>query len=193
MAKWQICAMLLMTFDLSQICKHYAKNKTNVFSYVHAQFHPYIHYSSLKSAFSAKISIFAWIMAPDDLWPLQKVIIVYIFETSFSHTTTVASFKFLCPIVSEKSAMFNLLGRFCTNYGPLWPLTFALGNKTMQFWKALIKYYHHAKFHGCVINSLWEKLNMNFFFFFFFLPACLQPTNPNAMHQYIDSFCFMSS
>ena len=39
-------------------------------------------------------------------------------------------------------------------------MTFARGSQTLQFWKALITYYHHAKFQGSVIYSPWEKLNV---------------------------------
>ena len=63
-------------------------------------------------------------MAPNDLWPSWKVINLYIFGKP-SHTTTVPSFKFLWPIVSEKSTMLTFLGPFPNDYCPLWPLTFA--------------------------------------------------------------------
>ena len=100
------------------------------------------------------------IIAPYDLWPLREVIKLSIFGKPSLHTTTVASLKFLCSIVSEKSAMLKFFCLFCTNYGPLWPLSLARGNQTMHFWKALITYYHHAKFQDSVINSLWEKFNV---------------------------------
>ena len=129
------------------------------------------------------------IIAPYDLWPLWEVIKLSIFGKPSSHTTTLASFKFLCSIVSEKSATLKFLGLFCTNYGPLWPLTFARGNQTMHFWKALTTYYHQAKFQDSVINSLWEKSTVKSF------GARPRPRrmNPNAMHQYTDSPCFASS
>ena len=111
-----------------------------------------------KSTPSAKILNFAQIMAPDDLWPSGKVINVYILEKPSSHTTVVPSFKFLCLTVSEKSVTLTFLGVFPNNYCPLWPLTFARGNQTMQ---ALTAYYHQAKFQDSVINSLWEKPNVN--------------------------------
>jgi len=62
----------------------------------------------------------------------------------------------------------------------------------MHFWKALITYYHHSKFQDSVINSLWEKFNVKVLG----TPTPThrwRPTNPNAMHQYIDSPCFTSS
>ena len=41
-------------------------------------------------------------------------------------------------------------------------MTFDLckGYQTMHFWKALITYYHHAKFQNSEINSLYEKFNI---------------------------------
>ena len=36
---------------------------------------------------------------------------------------------------------------------------FVSGNQTMYLWKALITYYHHARFQGSVISSPWEKFN----------------------------------
>ena len=38
-------------------------------------------------------------------------------------------------------------------------MTFDLSERyqTMRFWKARITYYHHAKFKGYVINSLFKK------------------------------------
>ena len=64
-------------------------------------------------------------MAPDDLWPSWKIINIYIFGKSPSHTTPVPSFKFLSSVVSEKSAMLQFVGLFSPlTIAPydLWPL-----------------------------------------------------------------------
>ena len=133
-AKWRTCYELwpLMTFDFCKMRKHYATNKTNVSPICMPSF---IHTSTIvaeKKCFSAKIHNFKTIMAPDDFWPSWKVINTYIFGKPPPHTTPVPSFKFLCSIVSEKSAKLQFLGLF-SHYCPLWPLTFARGNQTEHF------------------------------------------------------------
>ena len=103
------------------------------------------------------LDIFPTIIAPYDLWPLREDIKLSIFGKPLSHTTSMASLKFLCLTVSEKKAMFKFLGLFPQR---LLPLTFARGNKTTHVWKALTAYYHQATFQDSVINSLWEKSNV---------------------------------
>ena len=66
---------------------------------------------------------FELIMSPYDLWPLREVIKLSIFGKPSLHTTSVATFKFMCSIVSEKSATLKFLGLFwIMSPYDLWPL-----------------------------------------------------------------------
>ena len=58
------------------------------------------------------------------LWPLREDIELSIFGKPSSHTTSLASFKFLCSIVSGKSATLTFWGVFPKIIAPYdpWPL-----------------------------------------------------------------------
>ena len=74
----------------------------------------------------------------------------------------VPSFIHIFTMVAEKSAFFGKNPNFCTNYGPL--MSFDLCERSsiyIHFWTAHITYYHSAKFQVSVINSVWEKSNVN--------------------------------
>ena len=87
---------------------------------------------------------------------------VYACPVSFIHS----------QLVAENNCFSAKIPVFWMNYGPWWPLTFAKGNQYIHFWKAPITYYHCAKFQDSVINSAWEKRNVNVFgpFFQWLLP-----------------------
>ena len=76
---------------------------------------------SIVSEKRAMLTFSATITAPYDLWPLREVIKLSIFGKPSSHTTSLASFKFLCSIVTEKSATLTLFATIIAPYDP-WPL-----------------------------------------------------------------------
>ena len=83
-------------------------------AYIHAQFHSYIHRSGgEKCAFSAKVPIFAQIMALDDLWPLWRVNnqYMYIFGKPLYHILP------LCQVHGWKLKMFKILKQLSESRG----------------------------------------------------------------------------
>ena len=158
MSEWWTCHDLwpLMTFDLSKISKHHAANKTNV-SYMHI--HTFTT-AAEKIAFFNKNPNFRINYGP---WRL----LTFVKDKQYIHFWKVHipyynCAKFQVSVVNSvwEKCNVKVLGLFPNDYCPLWPLTFARGNQTEHFWKALIANYHHAKFQDSVINSLWEKFNV---------------------------------